>query len=431
MTPLRVLITGATGFIGSALADALHHRGHQLVCCVHRGDTHRLPPGVATLSVDYMQDRAPGAWLPRLRDIDLVVNAVGILRETPGATFAALHHEAPTVLFAACEQAGVERVIQISALGADAAARSRYHLTKRAADAALMRTDLAWTVVRPSLVFGPVGASSRLFLGLASLPVIPLVGAVESELQPIHIDDLVALLVRLVEGNGCSGKVVAAVGPEKVTLREMLAVYRRGLGLGRPLMLPVPLALIRLGSWLGDLRGHGALSTETLDMLLRGNTAAVDATRAILGRSPRSIADFVPRDMAEPLRAQAIWSWWRPALALTLGFMWIAAGLVSWFVEGELGLGLLRRLGFTDDVAGPALASACTADVVIGLATLSRPGRPVWLAQLVLMLFYTLALTWVAPELWADPFGPLVKNLPLAAVLLGLVASEGREWTTR
>lgn len=416
---MRVLVTGASGFIGAAVVAALAARGHRVVACVHRAPA-SAPDDVERIAVDYRRDTDAAAWLPRLRGVDAVVNAVGILREARGATFLALHSDAPRALFAACEAAGVGRVVQISALGADAQARSRYHLSKKAADDALRAGGLDWTVIQPSVVFGAGGASTGLFLRLAALPLTPLVGG-DSRMQPVHIDDLSALVVRALETGCASRETVAAVGPRAVTLREMLSVYRRALGLGRAWLLPVPMPLVRLAAVAGDLTHAGSLSTETLGMLQRGNTGSDAALRRCLGRAPRAPEAFIPSAMAPALRLAAVWGWLYPLLLATIAAVWISGGVVSWLYGREYGLALLADLGLPPGAAAFAFAASCALNVVLGVLTLLWPRRPLWLAQLAVMVFYTAALSVVAPELWADPFGALVKNLPLAALLLGLL----------
>ncbi len=421
---MRVLITGATGFIGSALIAALKGSGHDVIACVHRPRAARLPAGVQTVVVDYLRDTDVAAWLPRLSGVDVVINAVGLLRETRCATFDALHDRAPRALFAACEQSGVRRVIQISALGADAQAISHYHCSKRAADEALRASALDWTIIQPSVVFGPKGASAALFLTLASLPVIPLVGRGDQRMQPIHLDDLASLVIAVVDQRRAIRETVPAVGPEPVTLRDMLRGYREALGLRPTLTLPIPLGLMHLAAWFGDLTGSGALSNETLSMLLRHNTAPPDAMQKALGRAPRPLRQFIPPELSPALRAQALWLWLRPLLLVAIAIMWITAGIVSWTAARTEGLALLSALGLSPPLAAWAFAAACIANVAFGVATLLTPGRLLWLAQLAVMVFYTAALSWVAPQLWLDPFGSLVKNLPIAVVLIGLIAAE-------
>lgn len=425
---MRILIAGATGFIGASLVASLGARGHAVVACVRRS-TRGLPAEVRTIAVDYRRDTSVHAWLPRLAGIDVVINAVGILRESRDAAFEVLHHRAPAALFQACEQAGVRRVIQISALGADQDAVSGYHRSKHAADEVLRAKNVDWTIVQPSVVFGTNGASTKLFTMLASLPFVPLVGAGDQCLQPVHIDNLDELIVKLIEQDLAIRQTLPAVGPEPITMRNMLAGYRRALGLRPTFFVPIPLALIRPAARIGDVVKVGALSTETLTMLLRHNVGNPRQIASVLGRSPRALSEFISPPFAAVLRMRALGSWLRPLLYLAIAFMWISAGLVSWFSAKQQGLILLGALDLPPNVAEFALASACAIDVGLGIATLIMPTQMLWLIQLIVMVFYTAALSWVAPQLWLDPFGPLVKNIPIAVVLLGLIESDARRET--
>ena len=96
----------------------------------------------------------------------------------------------------------------------------------------------------------------------------------------------------------------------------------------------------------------------------------------------------------------------------------------SWFYGQDYGLSLLGDPGLKPESADYVLAIACALNVVLGVATLVMPVRILWLIQLGVMLFYSVTLTTVASQLWLDPFGPLVKNLPIAVVLIGLLAAE-------
>jgi uncharacterized protein YbjT (DUF2867 family) len=135
---VRILLTGTTGFIGRHLAEKLESAGHEVVR-VSRGTAGAKAEG---LKMDLASVPPASVWLAHLAGIDAVVNTVGIFRESGQQTFDRLHVAAPSALFEACAQAGVRRIIHFSALGADAHARSRYHLSKRAGDEALLALGL-------------------------------------------------------------------------------------------------------------------------------------------------------------------------------------------------------------------------------------------------------------------------------------------------
>lgn len=418
---MRILITGSTGFIGGAFVDALLARGHQVVACVHRTPIANPNPHLSQLRVDYRQDLSAADWVQRLQGIDAVINAVGILRETPHAQFDALHHRAPAALFAACEDAGVDRVIQVSALGADMHARSAYHCSKRAADDALRASSLRWSIIQPSLVFGQQGDSTQLFCTLASLPITPLVGRGDQQIQPIHIDDLCAMTVRLLEQALGVGQTIAAVGPRALSLRSLLQNLRSGMALPTTWQLPIPLAFIKPVAWLGDLTKRGALSSETLGMLTRGNTADVSDIRTLLGHLPLDPIAFIPPVEAKAWRLDSVYRWLAPMMSVVLATLWISAGIVSWLYAQAQGVSLLSALGIPDALVQPSFAAACLLNISFGVLSLIAPSRLLWLGQLILVVIYTLGLSVVATQLWLDPLGPLVKNLPIVAILIGLI----------
>lgn len=119
---MRILVAGASGFIGSRLVRALTAQGHHVVGASRSREPHS--PLWAFVRVDFAQVPEPGWWMPQLQGIDVVINAVGIFRESGSQTFDALHHRAPVALFTACALAHVPTVIQVSALGTLVASRT-------------------------------------------------------------------------------------------------------------------------------------------------------------------------------------------------------------------------------------------------------------------------------------------------------------------
>ncbi|HWI84113.1 SDR family oxidoreductase [Ramlibacter sp.] len=424
---MRILVTGATGFIGQAVVAALVRAGHTVVCASRhpRADAPQREP----LAVDFAAVPPPQWWLPRLAGVDAVVNAVGILREQPGQTFTALHEQAPIALFRACAQAGVPFVLQISALGADEAARSRYHRSKKAADDALRQLPLQSAIVQPSLVYGPGGASAAMFNGMAVLPLLALPAGGAMQVQPVHVDDVVAGVLALLQSPPPQPATIAFVGPEPMPLREFLAALRRQLGLASPLrVLPLPAGLFRFGA---SLAGHipgSFLDSETAGMLLRGNVAPAGPFTRLLGRPPLAVASFIERARAATWRQEAMLGTWLPLLRWSIALLWIWTGIVSLgLYPVSDSLELLARVGLRGGLATLALYGAAALDLLLGVATIIAPParrRLVWAGQLLLVLGYTALITIFLPEYWLHPYGPLSKNLPLAAAIALLWALE-------
>ena len=197
---MRILITGASGFIGKHLVYALKEQGNEVIACVRNvSKFKRQYPMVQAMPCDFSQDSNSEAWINRLRHIDVVINAAGIFRETGSQKFKALNQDTPIALFEACQRMGVKKVIQISALGADETAFSAYHLSKKAADDYLATLDLDWFIVQPSIVYGPGAKSMSLFKSMAALPVTPLVNAGDQLIQPIYISDFVDGIINLLK----------------------------------------------------------------------------------------------------------------------------------------------------------------------------------------------------------------------------------------
>jgi uncharacterized protein YbjT (DUF2867 family) len=424
---VNVLVTGADGFIGRHVVAALLARGHRVVGAVRRPDHFaRLFPNLEHVHANFTQDQRPEDWLPRLAGIEAVINAVGIFTEHGEQTFEAIHSKAPQALFTACAQAEVRRVIQISALGADSQARSRFHLSKRAADDALAALNLEGIIVQPSLVFGPGGQSAAFFTQLAALPLLAVPRKGKQQVQPVHLEDLVAALLVLLEAETPRRGRVPIVGPKPVSLREFFVELRRALGLPPTMVVPIPRALINLAVPLGERLKLPFLSREALEMLERGNTASAEAVTGLLNRSPRPISQFIPSAWQSTARQAAQLAWLRPLLRLALAFVWLIAGIVSLGIYPvEQSYALLAAVGITGVWAPIALYGASLLDLALGVATLTlRQARRLWQLQITVILIYSTVIIWYLPEFWIHPFGPIAKNIPILALLVLLWVTE-------
>jgi uncharacterized protein YbjT (DUF2867 family) len=428
-----ILLTGITGFIGSHLAPVLRAAGHRVIGT--RRDASVLGTSRAEANVlyaDFNRDVEVASWVPRLHGVDVVINAVGILRETRTQKFSTIHTATPQALFRACAIARVGRVIQVSALGADHGT-GRYFASKRAADELLASLPLAWSIVQPSLVYAPGGTSANLFSMLATLPVIALPGRGEQRVQPIHVDDLTAAIAELCVQSTPLRCRVPLVGPEPVAMRDMLQQLRSALGLGRAPSVSVPTWVMRPAARILGLSSRSLLSAETLAMLNAENVASPQLTTTLLQRPPRPIAEFVEPAARAANAAAARLSWLLPMLRCSIALVWIWTGVVSLGVyPRELSFELLGRSGVPPALQPLMLYGAALLDLGFGAATLVlRRRRGLWLAQIALIVLYSVIISIQLPEFWLHPYGPMSKNLPmLAAIYCLYVLERPIKWNT-
>ena len=286
---MKILICGATGFVGRHLTHTLREAGHTVIRAVRR------PTELSDIAVDFCNDTTKEIWRPRLKGISVVINAVGLLRDNPHNPMQKLHAETPTAIFAASVETDVERVIQLSALGVDSGVVAKYFSTRLLAEHALQQltAPLRWLCLRPSVIYGEDGASARMFRLQAKLPVHALPMGGRQQLQPVHINDICAAVTQWLADPNAANQIVAAVGGEATDMRGMLDSYRQQLGLRPAWHISVPGLLVKAAARIGDFIPASPLCSETLIMLCAGNVADAAEFTKLLGRSPRSYREFI------------------------------------------------------------------------------------------------------------------------------------------
>jgi uncharacterized protein YbjT (DUF2867 family) len=415
---MRVLVCGSTGCIGGAVTRALLARGH-----------HVLGGGRSRgLHIDFMAPVSPQAWAQHLREwqVDAVVNCVGILREDQDRSFARVHAQGPSELFRGAALAGVRRVVQVSALGAQVDAHTRapaYLKSKREADDVLMALPLHGTVLRPSLVYGPGSSSARLFATLAALPVVALPGGGTQRLQPIHVFEVAEIVARCLERADAAPGVFEIGGAEAVSYRQMLLTYAQAQGLATPLWLPLPMACMFVTAWAAEALPQQVFCRETLRMLAAGCVPQVNAAASLLGRAPTGLAQGLA--ISRPQAALNLHANISPPLAWllrgSLAFMWLWTAAISAAWPQESGvMALLARCGFSGQAGMVVWLLSCLLNTGLGLMLLLRPGPGLHALQCMAIVGYGITAAIGMPELTLDHCGPLVKNLPVLAAALVL-----------
>lgn len=408
---MRILLTGANGFIGSAVRARLGKLGHDIIPVTRRRGSRQ--GGVA---LDIAEATSPEDWLPHLKGIDAVVNCAGILQDGPGESATGVHVAGASALFAACERAGIRKVVHLSALGADRASTA-FTRTKLAGENDLRARDLDWVVLRPSVVVGRAAyGGSALFRALAMLPLLPEVKAA-APLRIVQLDDLISAIAFFLDPASPSRLTLDVVGPDALRVTEVVQAYRRWLRKAPARIIPIPIWLWRLICRGGDivrLFGWRAPINSTLGREL---IAAPSGDSADLARFTGIATTGLKAALAaEPASVQEHWFarlyLLKPILIAGLAFFWLLTGLIALTAGFEMGRAyLLPTLG---EVAGPAVIAGAALDILIGgLMLFRRTARAALWAANAVSLVYLLAATFLIPDLWFDPLGALLKVLPL------------------
>jgi NADH dehydrogenase len=304
---MKTAIFGGTGFVGSYLVDAFLEHGHEPVLLVRPGSEHKVEQGErCTLVPGDIRD--PEAIARTLEGAEAAVYNIGILRENrpQGVTFQAMHLEgAQRVIDAAVEAGSVKRFLMTSANGVDRDATAYQH-TKLMAERHLEASGLAWTIFRPSVLFGdPRGRmefATQLRDQLVSPPLpAPLfyeglnpMQAGRFKMAPVHAADVAALYPLALEREEAAGQIYSVCGPLEVEWRDIIRTIADAVGT-RKIMVPVPALPVKLTATVLESFPAFPLTRDQLVMLLEGNTCDADEVFSAYGIAPRP---FTPEELA-------------------------------------------------------------------------------------------------------------------------------------
>ena len=272
MVSKRILVAGATGYIGTQLVNALLREGYQTTCLSRHIKKNRLQC-TRFLKGDITN---PEVWVNELKGHDAIVNLVGIIRENPkiGAVYAKVHVEGTLNLLRAAMDTGIKRYIHISALGVEKRI-TPYQRTKYAAETAVKGSNLNWTVFRPSMVLGRDDhIVSMLRTYMKFFRVLPYFtgNSDEFNLQPVFIDDLITGIIRSIDNPSSYGKVFEVAGPDRVTYKEFLNLVSKTVP-GPVVLLPIPFGLAKRLFGLIEKTKMSPLTSEQLELLKLGSVS--------------------------------------------------------------------------------------------------------------------------------------------------------------
>jgi uncharacterized protein YbjT (DUF2867 family) len=426
---LRILLTGATGLIGSSVLAALCEEQHEVVAVVRQLDAAacRLPARDFVI-LDFRRASAAEDWLPHLRNIDAVVNCAGVLQDSPRDSPDDVHFRGIAALFDACVRARVRRVIHLSAIGVDLEAPTAFSCSKLRGDEDLMGRDLDWIILRPSVVVGrPAYGGSALFRGLAALPIFP-VASDTGPLQIVQLDDVIRTILFFLRPEAPARKTLELAGPRRLSMTDVVRSYRRWLGKPAARIVPLPRwiarAMFRGGDFIGWLGWRPPIRSTARREILRGAIGNPAEWMRITGIKPK---DLDHAFAANPATVQERWFaqlYLLKALAFfVFSVFWIVTGIIALTVGWENGKALMFQIGVSAPLAAPTVLASALADIAIGIAiAVRKTTRRGLFAALVISIIYLIVGAILVPGLWSDPLGPMLKIGPIIALNLILIA---------
>jgi len=297
-----VTVFGGSGFVGSQVVRALARKGSRVRVAVRnpgRGYRLRMLGDVGQVEVVQANIHDAPSIERALDGAEACVNAVAVLYERGRQRFQALHVDGARAVAEASRTVGVERFVQISALGASAASPSLYARTKAAGEAAVRDVTPSAVILRPSVVFGPEDHFFNRFAEMATIsPVLPLIGGGHTRFQPVYVGDVGRAVAQAVWDPGAAGVDYELGGPGVYTfealMKLVLAEIQR-----RRLLLPISFRAASLLGRAGDLMAMTPLAppitTDQVALLRSDNVVSAGAPGLVdLGVTPTALEAVVP-----------------------------------------------------------------------------------------------------------------------------------------
>jgi len=292
----RILITGGAGFVGSEIRGHLADRELRLLV---RDPSSVSSPGSAEMVRGDILD--PDSLAAAMSGIDTVIHLVAIIEESGANTFDRVIRQGTENVVAAARSAGVRRFLNMSALGAHLNPAFPYLTAKWAAEEAVRRSGMDWTIFRPSVIFGPGDGFINVLANLVrKAPVIPVVGSGGSKFQPVAIADVADAYKRALDDQATAGGTYEIGGGEVYTYEQMLDLISSHLGKRRP-KVHVPVGLMKMVVSVSSPLPKSLrppVTREQLKMLALDNCTDQSATADLIGREPLSLRnglDYISR----------------------------------------------------------------------------------------------------------------------------------------
>lgn len=294
-----VFVTGAAGFVGRSVVARLAADG----CAVTALSRSAAAPGAEgfrTVRGDLM---IPDAWRAALRDADTVVHLAAAVGKADRAEFFRINRDGTALLLREAAAAGVRRFIFTSSIAAAYKDTKYYHYahSKQAAEAVVRGEAVPWIIVRPTLVLGRGSAIGRRFRSLGAAPILPVFGTGRVRVQPVHVDDLAAVVAGLVRRDDLTGRTLEIGGPDIVTMEELLEKVHIAIHGRQPRSVHVPLGLLRrtLGALESISPALAPVTAGQFAAFCNDGVASDDASVLVPGRTFRDVAAMIAEMVAD------------------------------------------------------------------------------------------------------------------------------------
>lgn len=298
MEQQRVTVFGGSGFVGRYVVERLADQGAVVTVAVRDPEKAKFlrtlgQVGQVTPVAANIRDAA--AVARAVEGADAVINLVGILYKRGRQSFKSIHADAPAAIARACTDAGVSRLVHVSAIGAQATGWSEYQRSKAAGEEAVHENFPGATILRPSVIFGPEDGFFNLFGMLARVtPVLPLYGGGTTRFQPVYVGDVAAAIVQALADASAAGKTYELGGPAVYTFAELMAIVLEQTRRKR-LLVPVPFAIGEIQAMFLGLLPRPLVTRDQILSLKTDSVVAEGAlTLADLGVQPTALEAIVP-----------------------------------------------------------------------------------------------------------------------------------------
>ncbi|MGH2627963.1 MAG: complex I NDUFA9 subunit family protein [Anaerolineales bacterium] len=294
-----ILVTGGSGFVGSHTVRRLAEGGRKVRALIRDRGRAEHEGRLRGLAVEWAEGDVtrPETLSPALQGVEAVIHTVAVAVERRRGAYEAVNAQGTGNLVAACQTAGVRRFVHLSQLGADPALRYRFLASKGQGEQAVVGSSLAWTVFRPSVIWGPEDEFANTFARLALItPLLyPIIGDGKARFQPVWVEDVVTCLLDSLTDRTTEGRSFDLGGPEVLAMEEIERRALAGVG-ARRVLVRVPLPVIRIAVWaMQTFLPSPPVTTSLLELLAVDNVCATnDLPRFVKTPSPFTASGAAP-----------------------------------------------------------------------------------------------------------------------------------------